>query len=74
MHAIRSAAFRILDAASPRGFPSAPRAVFLPLDLDADCPWRTRYTARRRGNIVGIGAWVLLALLAFAVCRVLMSR
>ena len=74
MHAIRSAAFRILDAASPRGLPSAPRVAYLPLELDADCPWRTRYTARRRGNTVSIGAWVLVALLAFAVCRVLMSR
>jgi len=74
MHVIRSAAFRIHDAASPRGLPSAPRAEYLPLELDADCPWRTRYTARRRGNTLGIGAWVLLALLAFVVCRVLMTR
>ena len=74
MHVIRSAAFRIPDAAPPHGFPSAPRAAYLPLELDADCPWRTRYTARHRGNSLGIGAWVLVALLAFVVCRLLMSR
>lgn len=61
------------NAVRPRALPMPPLGGYPPVDLDADCPWRMSQSTRRTSVAVTIGIWVLLAMFALLVSRVLMG-